>query len=348
MQARPEVRRGTAAGLAAALLFGAGAPIAKRLLADSGPLVLSALFYLGAGLVLSLVRLARRHPPEAPLRGADVPWLVALTVLGGAAAPVLLLVGLQRVSGVSGSLLLNLEAPLTLLVAVTAFGEHATGRVRAAILLVFAGAVVVEGRGPSAVDVVGVAAITGACLAWAVDNNITQRLSLRDPVRLVQIKALGAGVGLAAIVLVTGHTLPAAPVVAAALAVGGSCYGLSILLDVVALRLLGAGREAALFATAPFAGAALAVPLLGEQIGAAAIVAGGLMALGVVLLVGDDHVHDHDHAGTAHEHRHTHDSHHDHHRGMPVDPGPHSHWHRHQPIRHRHGHVSDAHHRHPH
>lgn len=339
---------GTAAGLTAAVLFGASTPIAKRLLPDSEPLVLASLFYLGAAVVLSVVRMGGRHPQEAPLRGVDVPWLVALTVLGGGLAPVLLLTGLERVSGVSGSLLLNLEAPFTLLVAVTAFGEHAPRRVWAAVALVFAGAVLVEGGGPSAVDVVGVAAVTGACLAWAVDNNITQRLSLRDPVRLVQIKALGAGAGLAVLAVATGRPLPAGPVVGAALVVGGTCYGVSILLDVVALRILGAGREAALFATAPFAGAALAVPLLGEAVGAAALVAALLMVAGVASIIGDDHAHEHDHAEIAHEHRHTHDVHHDHHRGAPVDVGPHSHWHRHQPLRHRHGHVSDAHHRHAH
>jgi drug/metabolite transporter (DMT)-like permease len=348
--ASDQVRRGAAAGLAAALLFGASAPIAKRLLPSSEPLVLSALFYLGAGLLLSIGRIGRPRRQEAPLVRGDVPWLLALTVLGGAVAPVLLLFGLERVRGVSGSLLLNLEAPFTLLVAVAVFEEHATSRVWAAAACVFAGAVVIEGgAGPSEVDLVGVVAITGACLAWAVDNNITQRLSLRDPVRLVQIKALGAGGGLGLLVVVTGRPWPDHATVLAALGVGGLCYGVSILLDVLALRALGAGREAALFATAPFAGAALAVPLLDEPVGAASVGAALLMALGVALFVSDDHAHEHDHLQVGHEHAHTHDEHHAHDLADDVAvTAPHSHWHPHRPLRHRHGHVSDAHHRHAH
>ena len=38
----------------------------------------------------------------------------------------------------------------------------------------------------------GALALAGACVAWAIDNNLTQRLSLRDPVAIVQMKAAGA------------------------------------------------------------------------------------------------------------------------------------------------------------
>ena len=30
----------------------------------------------------------------------------------------------------------------------------------------------------------GFAAVSGACLSWAVDNNLTQRLSIRDPLAI--------------------------------------------------------------------------------------------------------------------------------------------------------------------
>jgi hypothetical protein len=40
-----------------------------------------------------------------------------LIVSGGVVAPVLMLAGLERISGVTGSLLLNLEGPFTIIVA---------------------------------------------------------------------------------------------------------------------------------------------------------------------------------------------------------------------------------------
>ena len=73
-----------------------------------------------------------------------------------------------------------------------------------------------------------------------------------------------AGLTNGCVALVIGQHAPAAATLLPALAVGAICYGASIVLDVYALRLLGAAREAAFFAAAPFVGALLAVPLLHE------------------------------------------------------------------------------------
>ena len=105
-------------GFAAAVLFGISAPAAKLLLDDIGPQLLAGLLYLGA--FLAVAPIARFGPSrhEARLRRTDIPALTGLIVAGGIVAPVLLMVGLERVSGVTGSLLLNLEGPLTLIVGV--------------------------------------------------------------------------------------------------------------------------------------------------------------------------------------------------------------------------------------
>lgn len=60
---------------------------------------------------------------------------------------------------------------------------------------------------------------------------------------------------------------------------------MSIVLDVHALRLIGAAREAAFFAVAPLAGAVVAVPWLHERFTAPDYAAGLLMTLGIVLVV---------------------------------------------------------------
>ena len=77
----------------------------------------------------------------------------------------------------------------------------------------------------------------------------------------------------------------AVSIMPAALSLGFVSYGLSIVLDVYALRYIGAAREAAFFAIAPFAGALAAVPLLGERFTANDYAAGALMALGISLVV---------------------------------------------------------------
>ncbi|MFL5319832.1 MAG: EamA family transporter [Myxococcaceae bacterium] len=335
--------RGALFGLSAAALFGVSAPIAKLLLPQSSPLVLAALLYLGGGLALVRVRSAGR---EAKLTRADLPLLLGITVAGGIAGPLLMLVGLQRMTGVGASLLLNLEGPLTALLAVTVFREHLGRRGWASSALIFAGAVVLSGGQPGG-DAWGAVAIASACAAWALDNNLTQRLSLKDPVSVVRVKALGAGGCMLAFALMSGQPFPSGRFVAGALLLGAFGYGVSIVLDTYALRLLGAAREAAYFATAPFVGAVAAIPLLGESLRPGQAIAGVLMAAGVALLLSERHGHVHTHEVLEHTHLHVHDEHHQHAHDGPVTE-PHSHAHRHEPITHDHPHVSDVHHRHRH
>lgn len=346
----PSMRvRGAACGIAAAGLFGVSVPLAKLLLPRASPLALASLFYLGAAAMLTVVRAGRRTL-ETPVKRADLPGLALITITGAILGPVLMLVGLSRVSGVTGALLLNLEAPLTMLVAISAFGEHLSRRgALAASVIVLGGLLLGWGSEGVSGEWLGVAALTAACCCWALDNNVTQRLSLRDPVAVAQMKAAGAGATSLLLALATGAALPSHGTLVAALGLGALCYGLSIALDTYALRLVGAAREAAYFATAPFFGALLAVPLLGEDLRLPEVFAGGAMAVGVFLLLRERHGHRHAHDAIVHEHRHVHDEHHQHpHDARTTIDGSHSHEHAHAPLEHDHPHVSDSHHRHRH
>jgi len=216
------------------------------------------------------------------------------------------------------------------------------------VVLIFTGSAVVgsvggELRG----DLLGVAAIVGACLAWAIDNNLTQKLALRDPVAVVRWKGLGAGSLTLVLAFAVGQRLPDWRLVGAALLLGVFSYGLSIVLDMFALRLLGAAREAAFFATAPFLGALAAIPLLGERPSELDAIGGFAIALGVAALLRDRHGHLHTHVPLEHAHEHVHDEHHQHPHAGPWTE-PHAHPHSHVQLTHDHPHASDAHHRHGH
>jgi drug/metabolite transporter (DMT)-like permease len=347
--------RGALCGLAAAALFGASAPLSKVLLPALSPLVLAGLLYLGAGLGLGLARLwpSRRadEAREASLGRRDLLPMAAIVVIGGMVSPYLMLTGLARVSGVTGALMLNLEAPFTMLIAVLVFREHLGHRVGLAFALIVGGGVLL-GRpwGGLQGDHWGALAIAGACLGWGIDNNLSQRLSLKDPRQIVLVKTLGAGSLMLLLAVLVGHPRPPLATLAPALVLGALSYGASLLLDMYALRLLGAAREAAYFATAPFIGALLALPVLGEAPGPIELAAGALMAVGVLLLARERHGHLHTHEALEHEHLHVHDEHHQHHHDDPsLDPTrPHTHPHRHAPLTHDHPHLPDLHHRHRH
>lgn len=348
--ARSGRRLGPLLGLAAAASFGVSAPIAKLLLAEIPPQMLAAVLYLGAGVAVAGYRWVRPNRSEAPLRRDDAPALCGIVVLGGVIAPVLMLVGLTRVTGFTGSLLLNLEAPFTMTLAVVVFREHLGRRGLAAALLIVAAAAALRLRpGEAGADTLGVLAIAGACLCWGVDNNLTQRISMKDPLAVVRLKTLAAGGCNLVIALGIGQALPDPGLLVAAAMLGAVSYGASVVLDAYALRMIGAAREAAYFATAPFMGALAAVVLLHEGLAWIDVAAGLVMACGVVLMLRERHGHHHVHEALEHEHAHVHDEHHQHdHQGELVSIEPHTHRHQHAPIAHEHAHVSDAHHRHEH
>lgn len=340
---------GAAAGLTAAFLFGVSAPLAKLFLPSTDPLMIASLLYLGAGIGLSLIVPLRRGR-ETPLQRRDLPALLAIILCGGIAGPLLMLWGLRAVPGVIGSLLLNLEAVFTIALALVVFREHLARSEAAGAALILLGAAAV-GFEPGSVhrNLTGSLLIAGACLAWAVDNNLTQRLTVRDPIALVRFKTLGAGILMLTASLLSGTALPSIAAVLWLLLIGVFSYGVSIVLDAWALRILGAAREAAFFATAPFIGAIAAVPILRETPSIAALAGGALMVGGVAVLLRAHHSHPHTHQEIEHEHLHSHDAHHAHEHPPDLATGePHSHPHRHAPVTHDHPHLSDVHHRHEH
>ncbi len=71
-------RPGVPAALGAALLFGAGTPLAKLLLTGVGPWLLAGLLYLGSGIGLTLYRRVTRQPPVRLPRGEAL-WLAGGT-----------------------------------------------------------------------------------------------------------------------------------------------------------------------------------------------------------------------------------------------------------------------------
>ena len=343
--------RGVAPSLLAALLFGAGTPLAKLLLEQASPWLLAALLYLGSGLGLALLRTVRRAPPVV-LPPGEGRWLAGAVAAGGVAAPVLLMLGLALMPAAAASLLLNAEAVFTALLAWFVFRENVDRRVAAGMAAIVAGGALLSWPGQT--EWTGwqpALLVAAACLAWAIDNNLTRKVSLADATWIAMVKGLAAGATNLALALALGASWPPLPVVLGAGLVGFASYGASLALFVVALRHLGTARTGAYFSVAPFFGAVLAIAL-GDAVDARLLGAGALMAIGVALHLTERHGHWHVHEPLEHTHEHVHgagDPHHEHAHDPPVPPGTrHTHPHRHEPLAHDHPHYPDAHHRHEH
>lgn len=340
--------------LAAALLFGASTPLAKLLTGDVSPLLLAGLLYLGSGLglgVLLVLRLSLGKVPAADLRipRAERPWLAAAIVFGGVLGPALLMMGLTSTDGASASLLLNLEGVLTAVLAWLVFKENADRHIVIGMAAIVAGGLLLSWEPGGAAFSKGALFIAGACLCWAIDNNLTRKVSTNDAMLVAALKGLFAGACNTALALAGGAQTPDGLHLAGALTVGLLGYGLSLTLFVVGLRTLGTARTGAYFSVAPLFGVLISFALWPQAPSVLFWPAAALMALGVWQHVRERHEHEHSHEAMAHHHSHRHDEHHQHGHGPDWDGvEPHAHFHQHVPLTHRHAHFPDIHHRHPH
>lgn len=355
MKNRLKKWEGVIAAILAAVLFGASTPLAKQLLPEVTPWLLAGLLYLGSGVGLLIYRTCKPSPKpgvgkEAPLSRKDAPWLAGAVLCGGVLGPVLLMVGLLHTPAATASLLLNLEGVLTALLAWFVFKENFDARIAWGMVFITAGALALSWLGRMEVQAMwGALAIAGACAAWALDNNLTRKVSGSDPTQIAMIKGLCAGGVNTTLALYFGAKLPGVSHLVATGFVGFLGYGVSLALFVLALRHLGTARTGAYFSLAPFVGALMSIVLLNDKLTTGFIFGTLLMAAGVWLHLTERHEHKHGHEAMEHDHLHHHDEHHQHAHG-PDDPAgePHSHGHRHEPMVHTHEHYPDLHHRHPH
>jgi len=349
-------RHAVALAVLSAALFGVSTPAAKALLGSIDPIVLAGLLYCGAGFGIAILRrlgpavVSSFGAPEVALSRKELPWLAAAIAAGGILGPILLMVGLARTEAATASLLLTLEGVATALMAWFIFHENFDRRIALGMGCLVSGAIVLSWSGqPTLSGLLGPLAIIGACIAWGLDNNLTRKVSLADPLQIVEFKGLIAGPFSLVLGLSTGSQLPGLSATAIAGVIGFLGYGVSLALFVLALRHLGAARTGAYFSTAPFLGMVAAVVFLREPVTLQLVMAGLLMGLGVWLHLTENHDHEHEHAPMEHSHPHVHDEHHQH-AHAPGDPhgGSHTHWHRHERLRHKHSHVPDMHHTHTH
>lgn len=348
-------RKAVLYALVSAALFGVSTPTAKSLLGSVDPIILAGLFYCGAGGGIFLLRrlvpvIQDSTSHEVALRRKDFPWLAGAIAAGGVAGPILLMAGLARTDATAASLFLTLEGAATALMAWFVFHENFDRRIALGMACLIAGTAILAWSGtPTMASIIGPLLIVGACVMWGFDNNLTRKVSLSDPLQIVEIKGCVAGPINLALGIWAGGPLPAAPSLLIGLGVGFVGYGLSLVLFVMALRHLGTARTSAYFATAPFLGAIVAVIALGEPVTVQLLVAGAIMGFGVWLHLSERHEHAHIHEPLAHSHPHFHDEHHQHeHSGSEPQGEPHTHFHKHGRVSHNHPHMPDMHHAHRH
>ena len=324
----------------AAALYAVNIPLSKLLLVQVEPTMMAAFLYLGAGAGLFLYsRITGNREKEAPLTKKELPYTIGMVVLD-IAAPILLMLGLERTDAANASLLNNFEIVATSLIAFFVFHEVLSKRLTAAIVLVTIASVILgfEGEGSLRFNT-GSLLILGACCCWSLENNCTRMLSSKSSVQITVIKGIFSGLGSLIVALMMGEKAPGILWLLGVMLLGFVAYGLSINFYIKAQKDLGAAKTSAYYSIAPFLGVIFGMLLLGERPGVRFYAGLAVMIAAAVLMVKDtiglQHAHEHIHVHT-HEHRH----------GDLVHTHEHTHIHSHSHIHGEdesaHGHTHDT------
>lgn len=247
----------------AAALYAISSPVSKLLLVEVPPTMMAALLYLGAGIGMSFIAFYRykrgKLKEEMNLTRKELPYtlgMIALDIL----APIFLMVGLTMTTPATVSLLNNFEIVATSLIALFIFKEFITKRLWIAIGLITVSSILLSVEDFSSLSFsFGSLLVLLASISWGFENNLTRKLSVKDPLQVVILKGFGSGLGSLLISLALKETTTNILYIALTLFLGFVAYGMSIYLYVYAQRHLGAAKTSAYYAVAPFIGAALSL-----------------------------------------------------------------------------------------
>lgn len=276
--------------LIASALFGSVFTLAKVPLDTVDPLVLSAVVYTIAG--LGLIPFAKASFRLDTKR--DYYYLAIITGFGAIAAPVLLLYGLEQTDASDAAILANGEIVFTLILAAIFFGEKPQGKLGLlAVVLVVIGLFIATTDLKLSETIIefnaGNLMILASMSMWAVDNNVSRRLTSNvSPAKIAMVKSLAGGLVLLTAALAVGKGTVIASIeptlwlIIAGMSVSG--FGGALLLFLQGIKRIGTVKTMSVFSMTPIFGIVIAALALGESISIFQGIATGLIILGILLV----------------------------------------------------------------
>ena len=277
--------------LFAAVLFGSVFSLAKVPLATIDPLALTAVVYTISG--LALIPFAKGSFTFE--RRDDYVYILIVTIFGGVLAPTLLMYGLQQTAASTAAILTNGEIVFTIALSSIFFGEKPHGRIGLfAVLLVVIGLIIATTEDLRALETIiqfnmGNVLILASMFMWAVDNNVSRRLTSRaSPAKIAMVKSLFGGLVLIAVAfaLGKGSIITGIGFEMWILIVGMSIagFGGALLLFLEGIKRIGTVRTMSMFSLTPIFGIVIAALTLGESISVFQGIATGLIVVGIILI----------------------------------------------------------------
>lgn len=275
---------GYSSAIVSAALFGSVSTVAKPVLSNISPILLSSLVYLIAGLTFSpFAHRTRKRTIPRKYYG-----LVAVTgIIGAAIAPALFFQGLKQTTAGDTSLLANGETVFSILFALLLFGENLKPRIYGAIILILIGVFIVTTNLKFDSSILnlnsGNILIIGATVLWALDNNISKIITRHmDVSRLVQLKSLvGGGVLLVTTFLIGIPINFKYDQIIPIIIVGVLGVAFSLYLYLHAIKRIGVAKSSSLLSLSAVFGLSFAAILLLEPVSFYQLIAVVVMLVGI-------------------------------------------------------------------
>ena len=188
--------------------------------------------------------------------------------------------------GKNCGLLLNFEIVATVLLAFRVFHQPADKMTGLALILIFAGSIILGWNGESTLGIsLGALGIILSGFFWGIDNNCMAHITAYSPDLIGLYKVIFGGSIAAILVIVLGEPLPGADLIALALFTGFFSFGFGLILFIVALRDLGAARAGAIFSAAPFIGCIASLFIFSDALGSQFWLAVPLFVAGALIVI---------------------------------------------------------------
>jgi len=285
------------------MLFGFTFSMAKQPLENVDPIVLSAIVYpISFAALIPITKSSFKIENKE-----DFLDIFVISILGGVLAPILLFYGLEHIDASEAVILTNAQIIFTVLLSSLFFGEKPNGIIGySGIIIVFVGLFVATTEltpGSLFEYEPGKIMIVGAMLVWAIDNNISRRLTKRStiwPAKIAMLKFLIGGIilfGIATIAVEESSSSsrprlqiidslllikPSEWLIIIAVSLFGFAGALSLLLE--SLKRIGTIRTMMIFSLTPIFGIVAANIVHAESVSILEAIATGIIIIGIFMV----------------------------------------------------------------
>lgn len=287
--------------VAVTVLFGIWNPMNKILLQDLDPIALSALIYSIAGIFLFLVRYSgiNNHlmsimdsnlEAETIFKTKDYMLIFVTAVSGSVIAPLVYLNGLNNITAVNASLLMNVEVLFTIAFGIILLKERFRKKELVGVFLIVLGTILLATNGNSlefsASEGLGSILIVVSTFFWSLDTTLSKFLSFkRDLLMISAVKCTVGGLILLTLSLMLHKNL-SLPLdhVMYLIFVGVFIIGFTVVMILYSIRQIGSARTGSIFPFAALSGAIFSFIILKEPLTIMQLLYGIIMIVGVFII----------------------------------------------------------------